>query len=468
MNPIYQKKLKYLLQILMKQLGSKSFNLAPSSLAIGNFFINLQLMISLNKIFLNLLCVTIFVNFSYSKESPLTLWISSFQDQVYYEKMADLFAKKNKGFELKVTAYGFREMPDKLGVALRTGQGIPDMVQLDETFFGVFLNGPSPFLDLTELAKKSNLDKTLHPRRLEVFTFKDKLLGLPQSLSAMMMYYRKDLFEEFNIKPAELETWEDVARIGRELQEANGQRMLALDGTLFDVLLRQKGSDLFDKKGNFLPDENVAIEILQEFADMSQAQVAVMPDRGSIFDPVFFSGDLETGEVMCVAGADWYGLDLFQQFAPGMEGMWGMMPLPTWKGKDGKLGPRTATFAGQGLMICQATQKKDVAWEFLEFVMKNKEANAERFLQGNSFPAYLPSWENEDLLNEHPYFKQSMGKLLVELADEIPPVVVDPRRPQAIFLMQENYFGSVMFGALSPEEAISQYREAMKQSWGNR
>jgi len=55
----------------------------------------------------------------------LTLWISSFQDQVYYEKMAEMFAKKSKGFELEVKAYGFREMPDKLGVALRTGEGIP-------------------------------------------------------------------------------------------------------------------------------------------------------------------------------------------------------------------------------------------------------------------------------------------------------------------------------------------------------
>ena len=399
---------------------------------------------------------------------PLSLWISSFQDQVYYEKMADLFAKKKNGFELEVKAYGFREMPDKLGVALRSGEGIPDVVQLDETFFGVFLNGPSPFLDLTELAKKSKLDKTLHPKRLEVFTYKNKLFGLPQSLSAMVLYYRKDLFEEFKIKPENLKTWRDLARIGEELQQSQGQRFLALDGTLFDVLLRQRGSDLFDKKGKFLPDEKVAIEILQEFAEMSQAQVAVMPDRGSIFDPVFFSGDLETGEVLCVAGADWYGLDLFQQFAPGMEGLWGMMPLPTWTKKDGTLGPRTATFAGQGLMICKATKNKTNAWKFLEFVMKDKEANAERFLQGNSFPAYLPSWKNQDLLSEHPYFNQSMGKLLVELADEIPPVVVDPRRPQAIFLMQENYFGSVMFGALSPQEAISQYREAMKQPWGKR
>ena len=140
------------------------------------------------------------------------------------------------------------------------------------------------------------------------------------------------------------------------------------------------------------------------------------------------------------------------------------MPLPTWRNEDGELGPRTATFAGQGLMICKKSKKKKQAWEFIEFVMKNKEANAERFLQGNSFPAYKPSWKDPRLLGEHEYFEQSIGELLVSLADEIPPVVVDPRRPQAIFLMQENYFGSVMFGALSPKDAIKQYKDAMKNS----
>ena len=393
----------------------------------------------------------------------LEIWISSFQDQVYYEQMGKLYSDTTgKDVSINVKAYGFREMPDKLGVAVRSGQGIPDLVQLDETFFGVFLNDDSPFMDLTEKVKKSGLSKDLHPRRLEVFTYKGKTLGVPQSLSAMVMYYRKDMFEEFNIKPSDLKTWEDFADVGRELQADHGQRFMALDGTLFDVLLRQKGTDLFDKKGKFLPDEKKALDILEEFAEMSASQVAVMPDRGSIFDPVFFSGDLETGEVLCVPGADWYGLDLFQQFAPAMEGLWGMMPLPTWRKENGELGPRTATFAGQGLMICQKSKKKEQAWDFIEFVMKNKDANAERFIQGNSFPAYLPSWKDKRLLKKHDYFNQSIGKLLVELADEIPPVVVDPRRPQAIFLMQENYFGSVMFGALSAKEALKQYKDAMK------
>ena len=399
--------------------------------------------------------------------ADLKLWISSFQDQSYYEQMGELYNRKTgKELNLIVEAYGFREMPDKLGAVMQTGQGVPDLVQLDETFFGVFLNGPSPFSDLTQKIRKSKLNKTLHPRRLEVFTYDKKTYGVPQSLSALVLYYRKDLFENFEIKPSDITTWEDFARVGEGLIDNQGQRFLALDGTLFDSLLRQKGTDLFDKKGNFLPDEKVAVSILSEFAKMAEKQIAVMPDRGSIFDPVFFSGDLEMGEVLCVIGADWYGLDLFQQFAPGMEGMWGMLPLPTWRKPDGSLGPRTASFAGQGLMIMNSSKKQEEAWDFIEFVMTDADANAERFLQGNSFPAYLPAWEDPRLLGVQPYFQESMGKLLVELADEIPPVNVNPARPQAIFLMKENFFSAAMYGSLSPEDTISQMREAMKAGFG--
>jgi len=174
------------------------------------------------------------------------------------------------------------------------------------------------------------------------------------------------------------------------------------------------------------------------------------------------------GEVLCVIGADWYGRDLFQQFAPGMEGLWGMLPLPTWKKADGSLGPRTATFAGQGLMIMNSSKKQEDAWDFIEFVMTDPDANAERFLQGNSFPAYKPAWTDPRILDDQPYFEQSMGDLLVELAEEIPPVTVNPGRPQAIFLMKENFFPSAMYGTLSPEDTIARLRDAMKAGFGEK
>ncbi len=394
--------------------------------------------------------------------ATLEMWISSHQDQVYYEEMAELYREKTKDdLAVNVHAYGFREMPDKLAVAFRTGKGLPDLVQLDETFFGVFLGKQTPFVDLTDRLKKSGLAKDLHPRRLEVFTYEGKTLGAPQSLSAMVLYYRKDLFKEFGIKPADLATWKSFEQTGASLMKEHNQRLMALDGTHFDVLLRQKGSDLFDAKGKPLPDFETAVDLMAWLGSLAERQIAVMPDRGTIFDPVFFSGDLETGEVLCVMGADWYGLDLFQQFAPDMKGQWGILPLPAWTDAKGKLGPRTATFAGQGLMICKKNPQVDEAWKFIEFVMKDPDANAERFKQGNSFPAYMPAWKDKRLLAKHDYFQQSMGKVLVELAKEIPPLQVNPKRPQAIFLMQENYFGSVMFQALTARDAMNQYLEAL-------
>ena len=237
--------------------------------------------------------------------------------------------------DLSVKAYGFREMPDKLGVAFRTGEGIPDIVQLDETFFGVFLNGPSPFMDLSGLAKNPDWIK-VYAKKVGGFYLQRKLLGLPQSLSAMMMYYRKDLFEEYEIDPKDLKTWEDFRIVGQELMDDHAQQFLALDGTLFDVFLRQGGSDLFSNDGKFLPNENIA-EILTEFAEMAREQIAVMPDRGSVFDPVFFSGDLETGEVLCVCRGRLVRTR-FMYSLLGMQGLWGMMPLPAWKNNQGKLG----------------------------------------------------------------------------------------------------------------------------------
>ena len=86
---------------------------------------------------------------------PLSLWISSQQDRAYYESMASLYKEKvDKKFEIKVEAFGFRELPDKFAAAMKIGEGLPDLIQLDEVFFGMYLHGKPPFLDLTEKISK--------------------------------------------------------------------------------------------------------------------------------------------------------------------------------------------------------------------------------------------------------------------------------------------------------------------------
>ena len=387
---------------------------------------------------------------------PVEIWISSYTDKAYYEAMAELYKEKvDTDFEANVTAYGFAEMPDKLMVAVKTRKGGPDIVQLDEVFYGTFLGGKQvPFVDLTKRIKEAGLDKKIHPGRLDVFKWKGKSYGLPQSLSAMMLYYRKDMFEEHDITPADLQTWDDFVTIGEELAQ-KGQRFMALDPSFFEIILRQRGTDLFDGKGKFLPDFEKAVHTLQWIQTLSKKEIALMPDRGTIFDPVFFSGDIESGEVLCVVGADWYGLDLIQQFTPHMKGEWGFMPLPAWEEK-GKRGPRTSTFAGQGTLIYKGSKQVDKAWDFIKFVVSDKEANAQLYLKGNSFPSYMPAYKDERILQPHEFFTgdPSMGKLLVELSKEIPKVATHPKRPEAVFTIRENTFSNVMYEVVSPKKAL--------------
>ena len=136
---------------------------------------------------------------------PLDIWISSFQDQLYYESMVKLYkAKVDKAFEAKVQSFGFREMPEKLAVSIKTGINPPDVVQLDEVLFGAFLSGDVPFADLNARIKKAKLDKDIAKSRQSLFAYKGKTYGIPQSLSAMVVYYRADLFKEHGIHPAAL------------------------------------------------------------------------------------------------------------------------------------------------------------------------------------------------------------------------------------------------------------------------
>ena len=244
---------------------------------------------------------------------PLDIWISSFQDQLYYEGMVKLYQDEvDKNFEAKVQSFGFREMPEKLAVSIKTGINPPDVVQLDEVLFGSFLGGDVPFSDLGARIKKAKLDQDIARSRRSLFAYKGKTYGIAQSLSAMVLYYRTDLFEELGIDPEDLTTWDKLVETGRKVVEDHGKSMIALDPTYFGILLRQRGSDLFGRDGSVYPDREAAIEVLDWMRKQMETRVGMVPERASIFDPLFFNSAIQFGEVLTVVGADWYGLDMLR------------------------------------------------------------------------------------------------------------------------------------------------------------
>jgi ABC-type glycerol-3-phosphate transport system substrate-binding protein len=400
----------------------------------------------------------------------VTIWVNSQVDKNYYEKMVQLYKEtEDKSFEAEIRSFGFMQLPEKLGAAIKTGINTPDIVQIDEMLFSIYLQGPSPFVDLTEKLNKSKLKNDLLPQRLSIFEYQGKQYGLPQSLGAVVLYYRTDLFEKLKIEPDSLATWDGLIEAGKKIKgNEMDTKLLALDWSYFEILLRQRGFQLFNKDGSHNLDKPETLETLEFICNLAKDGVAESPDRGSIFEPTFFGGDIINEEVAGIIGAGWYGLDMIQSFSPEeLEGKWRAMPLPAWKDKRSKSDRRTSTFSGQGLLIYNGSKQIDTCWTFMEWVMLNKDASVERFLQGNAFPASETALEDDRMLKELPMFgDQKLGKLMKDLSHDLPSVVQSPGRIAVIGMLRERYWGDLMYNVMTPKEVLESIIKDLQKASG--
>lgn len=385
---------------------------------------------------------------------PVEFWVNSQSDEKYYLNMIQAYkAKVDPTFEANVRSYGFTEMPDKLAIAIKTGINPPDIVQLDEIYFSLYLRGTIPFTDITDRVKTSGLDRAILPQRMGLFTWKDRIYGLPQSVSNVVLYYRDDIFKELGITPMSIDTWPKLEAVAKKLH-SDVRSMLALDWSYFEILMRQRGYELFDKDGNPLPDSAVAVETLKKIASWKTEGIGILPDRGSMFEAEFFNAYVATNGILAVIGADWYGLDMIQGFAPKLAGKWKAMPLPVWTDSLSKGRNPTSSFSGQGLVIFKKSKQVDRSWKFIEWVMKDVDANVERYLQGNCFTPYRPAWADLRFNRTDAYFgNQSLANLLIELAPRVPEVVQSPYRAEFVQLFREKYWSSMMMGS-TPADSV--------------
>ena len=385
----------------------------------------------------------------------LDVWVSSSADSQYYEEMAEAYREAgHKDFQLNVSAYGFTEMPDKLALAIRTGRNAPDIVQLDENFFGLYLGGEVPFVDLTERVREAGFDETIVPERLNLFAYEGRVYGVPQSLSAVVLYYRQDIFAEHGVSPGDFQTWDDFITVGRELVEASGaQALITLDPAYWEMLIRQRGTDLYGADGELQVTSETAVATLEWLMKLKAQGLADEPPRGTIFDPPYLTQVLGGNQVLTVMSPDWFGLDYMKGIVPEMAGKWRAMPLPAWP--DDPLRRRTSSYAGQGLLIYGGSEHVDAAWEFVRFVMGEIEPNVQRFLQNNSLTAFRPAWEDARLHEPDPYFDdQLFADLLIELADELPVQYQAPGRAQLLSAWRERVWPAVSSGRQTPQEAL--------------
>lgn len=217
-------------------------------------------------------------------------------------------------------------------------------------------------LDLTQFETDENslgfdevsewfLDESLVP-----YTFQGKTYGLPETMTFSMFFYRKDIFEELNLKVPE--TYDELILMIPTLQRYNMSIAFPTSYGGLTLKMLQNDIPLYNNDGE---STNLGSdEALQAFEEMCEIFTTYRAEVS--YD---FVNRFRTGEMPC--GIQDYSLyNQLTVFAPEIQGLWEFVPVPGVRNEDGTIDNITVG-GGTAVMIMSNTKDKESSWDFVQW-----------------------------------------------------------------------------------------------------
>lgn len=330
----------------------------------------------------------------------LVLWDQFFPDsqsELMDQFIAD-FEAENPGVTVERSVYDTDSIRTTLRSSLQAGRG-PDIFYYDAgpAFLGQLV-GAGLVYDLTEVYSETAWDERLVEWAAGRVTYDGRIWGVPNEIEYTNVYYNKEIFEELGVAdlvvPAEansnvmtLESFQDYVEILEAAQADDlipisfGNRDPGRGGHLFSYFVtltagKEQIDEILFGDGSWTEPEIVrAWEIFQRFDEEGfypDSANAVSYDEGNA---LFFQGRAATN----ITGT-WLVADLLDTVSNPED--FGFFLLPP---VDDSLSLSAAAGIGSAFAISENSENKDLAVEFLDFIM-TREAGEAWLMQGNIVP----------------------------------------------------------------------------------
>ena len=295
----------------------------------------------------------------------------------YWEKIADEFKKKT-GITVNYDLLEFTPMTSKevtLGAARSSQYDVfsTHTAQIG-SFFGYFepLNKYFTTAELEDFYPVA-IKYLMNPKT-------GGLAAIPRNMDARVQFYRKDVYDANNLKPAV--TWDDLIANTQKLTK-DSHYGLVLPGQgdpaqrTFSDFLWQAGGDWVDDKNKPAFNSAAGIEALTFYRDLIQ-KYKVVPS-----DAVSYQWDENSNEFL--SGAAYTSFDWPGQFATAANpatskvvGKWSTAPYVRNK-------TATSCAISHAMALNSQSKKKDAAVEFIKYTV-GEEAQLLNFEQFSNFP----------------------------------------------------------------------------------
>jgi len=363
--------------------------------------------------------------------TQLRVWTFARNHYDGYIEAIPSFEAAHPGVKVRIELVHYRAVSERLQAAFWGDLDVPDLVEVEIGYAGTFFRGPIEdvgFLDLTDRIHSSGLYDRVVQSRFAPYTSRGHIFGLPHDVHPVMIAYRRDLFEEEGINPAQLDTWDKFTEAGRRVT-----RDLTGDGTIdrymieladmstqsLEVMLFQRGGGFFDADGRLSIDDEVSLETLCWFVPL-----VVGPERiaNSLGEGQIRTQAVESGYLLCLICPDWR-TSVFEMDMPRLSGQMALMPLPAPE----PAGRRTSTWGGTMIAITKKTRNPDLAWELALHLYYNTTYLGDRFRSSNIIPPLRDAWQLPAFSEPRPFWSsQRIGELYIRLADQTPPQYTSP------------------------------------------
>ncbi|MBV1851637.1 ABC transporter substrate-binding protein [Catellatospora tritici] len=225
----------------------------------------------------------------------------------------------------------------------------------------------------------SELVKSKYPAPIqELVTLGGKTWTVPLDAGAMVMFYRKDLFEQAKI--AVPKTWDEFKAAAEKVKKANPKARITdwnqTDSANFVSLNWQAGAKWFDIQGDSW---KVSIDSPESQQVAAYWQDLIAKDLVTNIPAEEVQKRKAAGEVWVQLGGAWAAGGL-KAGLPDQAGKWASTALPSWDAAA----PASAMVGGSSFGVSKTSKKKDAAIKFITWMTTTPEGIQARLASGAS------------------------------------------------------------------------------------
>lgn len=319
--------------------------------------------------------------------TTIRFWAMGKEAEVVAELVHD-FEREHPGIRVEVQAIPMTAAHEKLLTAW-AADGLPDICQLGNTWIPEFatLGALEPLqarVDASPAVDQGDYFEGIW----DTSVVDGQLLGVPWYVDTRLLFYRKDILAEagFDTPPTTWPEWERaMAAIKRNVgpdryaillpvNEFEQQLSLALQQD--DPLLRDG-----DRYGNFRsPGFRKALGFYANMFEQGWAPRMSETEISNVWDEFF------NGFYAFYLSGPWNIREFRLRQPAALDGKWSTMALP------GPEGPGAGIAGGASLVLFKSSEKKDEAWQLVEYLARPDVQERFHALIGN-LPPRRSTWE---------------------------------------------------------------------------